>query len=199
MVANDKLVLTLKGAREHVTLHFGPNSKVFDVHRTSIGADGATTHTTLFSMSHANLAAMLQEIALPLWKVLTGIVRPLHLDWMEKRKIWAIVGVLPTGDDLSAVSRVRRRRLIPDSRLLAARLWAPEFLDELYDLDDGQFFALVSTPKNRKPRKLGYGFNVTDWRGRSRLWWIPDQRMSAAISRSEALLKDAAARHGGAT
>lgn len=32
-LARDKLIFTPKGAREHYTLHLGPNSRVIDVHK----------------------------------------------------------------------------------------------------------------------------------------------------------------------
>jgi hypothetical protein len=47
--ANNKLVVSSKGAREHITVHFGPTSQTLDVHKTSITTGGSTTRVTLFS------------------------------------------------------------------------------------------------------------------------------------------------------
>lgn len=196
VVANDKFVLTSKGTREHITMHLGPNSQVFDVHTTSIATDGASSHIPLFSITHANLATMMQELARPIAETLIGLAQPLDLEWMAKRRIGAIVGILPTGADISAVTRVRRRKLIVDERKLVAQAWAPEFLHDLYDLNEGALFTLFSCPRGRKLRKIGYGFPVTDTRRHRRLIWVPDKRVAEAIERVGAILQDAAARYG---
>ncbi len=196
LFANDKCVLTSKGTLEHFTLHLGPNSKVLDVHRTTIGADGSSTHVTLFSITHANLAAMMQELALPIAAALIGLAHPLSPERMAKRRVGAIVGLLPTGADMCALTRVDRRRLAVDRKKLISRTWAPEFLDELYDLEEGKIFALFWCPRGRRPRKIGYGFPVTDCRRHRRLIWIPDQRVAEAFQLVGNLLEDMAARYG---
>ena len=193
--AKDKLVVTSKGAREHLTVHFGPNSRVLDIHKTYTG-NGSATHTTLFSLPHANLTAMMQEIALPLMKSLTGIIRPVDPAWMAKQQIGAIVGFLPTSANIAAVTNVRRQKLIIDAGKLAARIWTPEFLEDLYELEDGEIFTLLSCKNRRRPRRIGSGFPIIDRIGRRRLVWIPDQRVGEALKRVGAVLQDAAPKYG---
>src|SRR5258708_13671276 len=187
VVSNDKLVLASKGTREHVTLHLGLNSKVLDVHRTIIFANGTSTHVPIFSITQANLATMMQELALPIADALIGLAQPLDLEWMTKRRIGAIVGLLPTGAGIASVTKVGRRKLIVDERQLIAQAWTPESLDDLYGLAEGEIFTLFSCLRGRRPRKLGYGFPVTDSRRHRRLVWIRDQRVAEAIERVRAL------------
>lgn len=194
-LAKDKLVFTPKGAREHYTLHLGPRSRVIDLHKTTLRADGASERVTLFSITHERLLAMMEELAQPLGDLLLGLARPLNPIRMEKRHVGAVVGLLPTWADTAAVGRVRHRKFAIDPRKLAARTWAPDFIDELYDLD-GKIFTLFLIQRNRAPRKIGYGFSVTDGRRQRRLLWIPDRYAAEVLQRGSALLKDAAAKYG---
>lgn len=193
--ARNKLVFQPKGAPEHYTLHFGPTSKVVDFHKTTPGPDGTSDHLRLFSITHARFLAMMEELAQPLTELLMGLARPLNPAWMEKHRVGAIVGLLPTDAEVASITHLRRGRLAIDSKKLAARAWAPAFLDELYDVD-GQIFTLFLVPKNRAVRKIGYGFALTDTRRKRRLVWIPDHRVARAMQRGVELLEDAAAKYG---
>lgn len=193
--AREKLVLISKGTPEHVTLHFGIDSRILDIHRTSVAPDGSITYLTLFSITHENLALMMRELAPPIAEALTGLARPLNLRKMANRGVRAIVGLLPTGAKRAAVTRVRHARLSLDARKLVAQAWAPESLDELYGLEEGDIFTLFSCLRGRKPRKIGYGFPVTHG-NRRRLIWVPDQRVAEAIERVGVLFQAAAARYG---
>ncbi len=193
--ARDKLVFTPKGLPEHYTLHLGPNSKVIDIHKTTLRPDGTIEYLTLFSMTHERLLAMMDELAQPLGKLLMGLARPLSPAWMEKRRVGAIVGLVPTGNNIASIGQLRRRKFAIDPRRLAAHAWAPDFIDELYDID-GKIFTLVLNQRNRTPRKIGYGFSVADARGKRRLVWIPDRSVAHAMERGSALLKNAAAKYG---
>lgn len=193
--ARDKLVFTPKGMREHYTLHFGPYSKIIDLHKTTLRADEIPEHLTLFSITHKRLLAMMEELAQPLGDLLMGLARPLSPAWMEKRRVGAVVGLLPTGADTAAVGRVRRRKFVIDPKKLAARVWTPDFIDELYDLE-GKIFTLFQNQRNKAPRKIGYGFTITDVRRRCRLVWTPDRNVAEALQRGSTLLNDAAVRYG---
>jgi hypothetical protein len=194
--ANNKLVVSSKGAREHITVHFGPASQTLDIHKTSATTGGSAARVTLFAISHANLLAMMQEIAPPLMETLRGVARPLHPAQMVKEQMGAIVGLLPTGDNLAAVTKIHRRKLSVDTAKLAAQSWAPEFLDELYDLGEGEIFTVFTCKFPRKVRKIGFGFPVSYRTGHRRLVWIPDKRVVDAIARANTLIQKAAARHG---
>jgi hypothetical protein len=75
-------------------------------------------------------------------------------------------------------------------------VWAPEYLDDLYELADGQTFTLFSCKKQREPRMLGVGFKFTDGTGHRRLVWLPRRRAGQAFKRVEGLLESAARKHG---
>ena len=195
VLARNKLVFTPKGTREHYTLHLGPDSKVIDLHKTILRADGTSEHLTLFSIPHGRLIAMMEELALPFFELLMGLARPLSPTWMDRRRVRAVVGLLPAGPDAHAVGRVRHRKFGIDPKKLAARTWAPDCIDELYKLD-GKIFTLFMAQKNRGLRKIGYGFPVTDARRKHRLLWIPDRSLAEAMQRGSALLTDTAAKYG---
>lgn len=194
--ANNKLVMTSKAAPEHITVHFGPASQTLDIHKTRVTADGSKTHATLYSISHRNLLAMMQELALPLMGILRGVVRPLHPAQMVMEKMGAIVGLLPTGADMAGVTKMHNRKLSVDAGKLAAQAWAPEFLDELYDLREGEIFTIFSCKAPRKIRRIGHGFPITHRTGQRRLVWISDQRLAEAFARAGALIQRGAAKHG---
>ena len=196
VAANDKLVVKSKAALHHYTVHFGNHSKVLDIHETREAADGAVTHTTLFSIPHANLTAMLQDIALPAMRVLTGILRPLRPGWMAKRGVGAVVGLVPADSEIPHVTKLRHQKLVVDPERLAARARAPEFLEDLYELSDGDAFTVLSCKNPRNPRMIGIGFKFTDPTGRRRLVWFNRRRVGEACERLGTLLHDAAKKYG---
>ncbi|MHB8390264.1 MAG: hypothetical protein ACYDBH_11880 [Acidobacteriaceae bacterium] len=196
MFSGDKLIMSPKGAREHLTVHFGPNSQRLDIHRTTTIADGSTAHTTFFSISHADLTAMLQDIALPLMQTLMGIVHYVDPARMAQQQIGAIIGLFPTGADIATVTHVHHGKLVVDAKKISARIWSPEFLEDLYDLEDGEIFTLLSCKNRRRPRRIGFGFPVIDRIGRRRLVWIPDHRVVEVLNRAGVLLQEAEEKYG---
>jgi hypothetical protein len=198
LFAHEKLVISSKapGAREHLTVHFGPQSGVLDVHQTHTAADGTKTYQTLFKIAYTDLERMMQELAGPIVESLRSVARPLTLEYMEKLGIGAIVGPLPTQANLGAAIEVRKRRLTINDEKLAAEYSAPKYLDELYDLEEGKMFILISRANRRNPHRVGFGFPVTDRGGRRRLVWLPDRRLAQEIERIETLLGNVASRYG---
>lgn len=196
VAANDKLVVKSKAARHHFTLHFGNHSQILDIHETTEAAEGAVTHMTLFSIAHANLAAMLQDIALQAVCVLTGILRPLRPGWMAKRRVGAVVGLIPAESEIPHVTRLRHKKLVVDPEKLAARARTPEFLEDLYELADGEPFTVMSCKDQRNPRMIGIGFKFTDLTGRRRLVWFNRRRVGEVAERMSTLLQEAAKKYG---
>ncbi len=194
--ANDKFVVTSKAAPHHLTLHFGPDSQVLDIHKTQTAADGSKSHTKLFTISHKDLTSMLQEIAMPAVRALLGVIRPLRPGWMAKKRVGAIVGLIPAESDLPAITKVRRQKLVFDPDKITAQVRAPEFLEELYDLSDGQTFTLFECKNPGRPRRIGFGFKFTDPTGRRRLFWIRERQAVEAFKRIGALIETAAAKYG---
>lgn len=100
---------------------------------------------------------------------------------MEKLGIGAIVGPLPTRANLEAAIDMRKRRLTVNEEKLAAEYSVPNYLDELYDLGEGKILILISRANRRNLHRVGFGFPVTDRRGRRRLVWLLDRRLAQGI------------------
>lgn len=195
--ARAKLVISPKsvGAREHFTVHFGPVSKALDVHKTQTTANGAKTYQTLLKITHVDLERMMQELIGPVVESLMYMARPLTLEFMEKMRMGAMVGPTPTQANVTAAVEVRKRRLTINEEKLAAEYSVPKFLDELYDLEEGKIFILISHSNRRHTHRVGFGFPVSDQRNRRRLVWIPDKVMNEQLDRLEKLFQTAAAKY----
>jgi hypothetical protein len=198
LFAKQKLVISSKavGTNEHLTLHFGPTSKILDLHKTYTATDGTKTHETLFEISHGNLECMMQDLAGPFIESLMGLARPLTLEYMEKHGIGAIVGPLPTQDNLAATIDKHKGRITINNEKLAVEYHAPQYIDELYGLEEGKIFILISRARRRNARRIGFGFPVTDQRNRRRLVWIPDKELADQFDRMSVLLQSAAGKFG---
>jgi hypothetical protein len=196
--ASEKLVISSKavGAREHLTVHFGPASRVLDIHKTRTAADGTKTYQTLFEITHDNLERMVQELACPILESLMGVARPLTPEYMQKRGIGALVGPVPTQANLGAAIEVRKRRLTVNEKRLAAEYSVPKYLDELYNLEEGEMFILITRVNRGNPRRVGFGFPLTDHRNRRRLVWIPDRLLEEQLDRLSELFQTALAKFG---
>lgn len=198
LFAHEKLVISSKapGIREHVTVHFGPASKILDVHQTHTAADGTKTYQTLFEITHAGLERMLKELAGPIVESLMSVARPLTPEYMEKLRLTAIVGPLPTQANLAPAIEVHKRRLTINEKEIAAEYSVPQYIDELYDLGEGEIFILISRANRRNPHRVGFRFPITDDRNRRRLVWFPDRQIAREIECIETLLGHTAARYG---
>lgn len=150
----------------HYTFHAGLDSGVIDLHETTICADGQKHYRTLFAMRANDLPPVLQQLA-PMIAELLGLMRPLRLGWMMHRGIGIARGVDPINEqDLAAVTRKRKRRLVVDAQLYRQNIFIPEYLEEVYDFPDGNFALL------RRGRHLGIGFKATDPAGNIHLSWM---------------------------
>lgn len=191
--AKDKIVFSRQGAREHVTLHFGPATGVLDVHKTWTADDGSPGHQRIYAIRHDDLASLLEEVGPLASHALMRVMRPLDFDDLVRKRIGVIVGVLMSGEDVDAVTCVRRGKLVVDPEKVASRAWMPEYLDELYQLEEGKFFTLVST--RRAPRVVGHGFAIADGSGGRRLLWLSSLQLVAEMRRLESLFQATVLKH----
>jgi hypothetical protein len=171
---DDKIVFVPKstGDRKHYTLHTGPGSGVMDVHETTSDAEGREQHRTLFALRKDDLPPVLQELSLMVPE-LFGLLRPLRLGWLKHRNIAVARGIDPVCDaDIAAVTRKRKRRLTLDAELYQRNIFAPEYLEEVYDFPDGNFTLI------HHGRNIGMGFKQTDAAGNVRLYWIKRRDLS---------------------
>jgi len=197
VVARDKLVMSSKNERHHFTLHFGTKSKIMDIHRKCTAADGSVSYTTLFSISHANLKLLLQEIALSAMNALRGVLRPLGPGWMVRSRVGAVVGLIPVeSSDIQHVTRLRRQKLVIDQEKIISRAKIPEFLEDLYELPDGETFTLISCKNATHQKMIGVGFKFTTPAGQPRLVWFNNRRLFDEIERLGTLLQDKATKYG---
>ena len=191
----DKIVFTPKDQGDiHYTLHFGGESGTVDLHETTTGADGQKRYGTLFSMRKSDLEQLLREIALPAIQALTGILRPLRLGWLHHRRIGVVTGLLPTEQEIPAITRMRKkRRLAIDEQAFTSNVRAPEFLEEILEGPD-RVFTLIAM-KRRSPKQIGFGFKVTGPSGSPRLFWVKISDFSAVIQRLQSLFIPIASRY----
>jgi hypothetical protein len=167
-VAAGKIVALAKDRGEHYTLHFGEASGVLDLHRTWKDEGGIIRHKTVFAMLHADIPAVLNELA-PTVPNIFRLHRKLRVGWMHRHGIGIVRGLEPLTDaDIEAVTRKRpgRKRIVVDEEKVKANLFIPEYLDDVWDMTDGAFSLL------RGSKRIGIGFKVTDGSGRARLFWF---------------------------
>ncbi len=196
ILARDKLVLSAGDGRAHLTVHFGPHSRVIELHETVTESDGSKTHKRLFTITHANLELLVREIAPGFLKVMSDLLNPLRVGWMARRQVAVVVGLIPDDADIEKVTSVRRGKLIVDPDKLATHASVPEFLEELYDLRDGTSFALFDCRKPGGSRLLGIGFKYTDSVAQPHLTWFRRSAMADAMKRLTSQFHEAAARYG---
>jgi len=195
--AKDKIVLdTGDGGHTHLTVHLGSASQVLDLHETCMAPDGSKIYRTLFTITHTQLALMLQDIAPDVLKGLSSLLRPLRIGWMARRRVAAVVGLIPDDSELEKVTEKRRGKLLVNENQLAARAKIPEFLEELYDLSDGAAFTLFDARNAGSARMIGIGFKYTDSVARPRLVWFRFADIGDVSKLITARLQEAAGRYG---
>jgi len=195
LFARDKLVLAARGAREHITMHIGSKSGELDFHKT-YRTGKVERHQRLYSIPHSNFGPMLEELMPLASRAWSRIVRPLNLDELVAKRIAVVVGLLVGQTDLETVMKVRRGKLAFDLDKLASRVRVPEYLEELYDLADGQFFTLLAARRRGGPRIVGHGFAVTDCAGNHQLLWLPTRSIQAESRRIGRAVQLAATKYG---
>lgn len=190
-----KIVFTPKDRGDvHYTLHFGGKSGTIDFHETTRGADGQKRYRTLFSIKKSDLEQLLRETALHAFHALTGIRRRLRLGWLHHRSIAVLTGLLPTEQEIQAITRMRKkRRLAIDEQAFISNVRAPEFLEEILEGPD-RVFTLIAM-KRPIPRQIGFGFKVTEPSGRPQLFWVKMSDLSAVVQRLQSLFIQTASRY----
>lgn len=165
-MGRDKIVLLSKFAGDHYTLHAGNKSGILDLHRTWRDTNGVEQHQTLFAIRRDDLFSLLATWTS--WPIeLLRLLRPLRIGWLYRHGIGIVHGLDPTSDDeVAAITRKRRKRLVVDEDQWHATLTIPEYLDEVRDFPDGAF-SLFSGD-----RKIGIGFKKTDSQGEIQLFWL---------------------------
>lgn len=145
-------------------------------------------------MKKSDLEQLLHEIALPAFHALTGILRPLRLGWLHHRRIGVVTGLLPTDQEIPAITKMRKkRRLAIDEQAFISNVRAPEFLEEILEGPD-RVLTLVAM-KRRSLKQIGFGFKATKLSGHPRLFWVKMSDLSAVIERLQSLFISIASRY----
>jgi hypothetical protein len=162
----DKVVLFAKGHGEHYTLQAGHASGVLDIHRTRESLCVNERHQTVFAMRRADLADFLNDL-MPMTTGMLRLIRRLRLGWLYRSDIGIVMGLEPvTDEDMAAITRRRRKRVVVDEDQLRNNLHIPEYLEDIWGLPDGAF-SLV-----HGGHKIGIGIKATDHLGHTRLYWF---------------------------
>ncbi len=163
----DKAILLRKKIGDHFTLQFGNNSGVLDLHRTWKDADGHEEHETIFAMHRDNIPAFFAQFS-SVSSSLIKLIRPLRLGWMSHHHIGILFGGLPISNShISKIARrSRRKRLVIDPPKFRSEIYAPEYLEDIWDLPDGPFYLW------KGGRMIGLGMKLPHHQKPSRLYWI---------------------------
>jgi hypothetical protein len=188
-VGRDKVVMLAKAAGAHYTLQAGHNSGIIDLHRTWRDCNGSEHHETLFAMRRDDLPDLLNSFAS--WpQDLLRLRRPLRVGWLHRNSIRIVHGLIPTTDEeVAAVTRKHRRRLVVDEQQWNATITIPEYLDDVRDFPDGAFSLFDGA------RNIGIGLKNTDDRGKVHLFRLKLRDLTRLATTWERQLNNALQRH----
>jgi hypothetical protein len=144
----------------------GPGAAI--VIEPAMPASRASCHETLFAIRHADMAALLYELA-PAAIGMTRLIRRLRVGWMHRHGIGIVRGLEPTTDEeIAAITTKRpgRKRLMLVAERFTANIRRPEYLDDVWDFPDGPFSLFGQRGR------VGVGFKTTDRFGQARLHWV---------------------------
>ncbi len=187
---NKIIVFLAKASGVHYTLHFGNKSGVLDLHRTSTDPNGQPCHERLFAIRHADMARLLGE-AIPTMIGMTGLFRRLRPGWLIRHNIGIVKGLeLTTDEQIRAVtSKMKRKRLVLNEALALDNVYAPMYLDDVWNGPDGWFSLFAGR------RRIGLGVKATDSAGRARLFWVKCRDLVRFSARAQGQLIDAVGRY----
>jgi hypothetical protein len=186
----DKIIFVSKGSDppRHFTLQTGIKSGIIDLHETTDAPNRDEPHRTLFAMRREDLAALL-GVGAPMLAALVNLIRPLNLGWLHHRHIAIARGLEPVNDsDIAAVTRRRKKRLTLDAKLYEKNVFFPEYLEGVYDFEDGSF----SLVHDGQP--IGIGFKKTAADGFVHLFWVKRRDLIRLFSQWQPAFEAALAR-----
>lgn len=116
---------------------------------------------------------------------------------MVRRRLGGVLGLNPSDADLRRVTkRGPKRKLVFDREAFAAQVVVPEWIDELYSLDDGELFTLVDWRRTVSPRRVGLGFAVALPNGSTSLRWVKYRDIGRLLHDLKRPFLSLAMRHG---
>ncbi len=155
-----------KDQEKHYTLSIRQDSGVIDIHETIVLPDRSKRYRTLFAIREEDFLSALQGVK-AMVPELFSLFRPLRLGWLKHRHINIVLGSeLGSDEEIAAITRKRKRKLVLDPKLYKDKVFALEYLEEIYDFADGNFSLWY------RNSRIGIGFKRTDGDGRVHLSWI---------------------------
>jgi hypothetical protein len=184
----DKVIVIPKGRNEHYTLELGVSSGVIDIHCTSTNP-ASPGRRTLFAIRLEDVLALLSEIGPSMLPAMLGLSRPLRLGWLARNQIGiARVPDATSEQDMAAVARLRKKRLVLDDEKFANNTYVPEYLGAVWDFPDGPFLL------GKQGRLIGIGIKKT-YQGRKRLYWLKSRDINRFFREMEPKFIEAALRY----
>ncbi|WP_243382359.1 hypothetical protein [Geothrix alkalitolerans] len=174
----DKITFIPKGSHNHYTFHFGPVTKVMDVHRTRRVKGEPEVHEPLLKIPYECLPAFFEGMGQEILDACWSSLRPLRIGWMARQQIGAEPAFFPSESGLPEVTTVRSGRLHFDKEKVVARMGKLEFLEDLYDLPMGQCFSLISCKNPYRWKIFGFGIRLVGRHGQPKLFWCSYREMS---------------------
>jgi hypothetical protein len=179
--ASGKLIFFSKQQpRERYQLNLGGTSDVLDVHKTSQNLDGTKSYETVFAMRKEDLPNLLEDIGEPMFQSFARLLQPLRLGWLFHRRIAIVQGLILNEADARRLARRRRRRLVIDEETLRSNVVFPEFLEDIYDFEDGPFLLLQL--RRRAAKFVGVAIKATNALGFPVLRWIKLRDVGKSLS-----------------
>lgn len=190
----DKITFNPKKSHDHYTFHFGPATKVMDIHRTRRVKGEPEVHETILKIHHEQLPTLLAGMGQEILDAYMSSLRALRIGWMVRHRIGAEPAIFPSEAGWPAVTSVRKGRLHIDEEKVAARMGQLEFLNDLYDLPMGQSFSLISFKNPYRWKVFGFGIRLVGRHGQPKLFWCSyraiRRRLDELGPKMEALLLD---------
>lgn len=137
----------------HYTFHPGTNSGFIDFHK-KIEGKPVPTYETLFKVSHDEIAKELERIGRKLVPLFLGIVKPVTLAWLHHRGFAVSAGYYPSVNQLRRAGGGQGRRLKIDEGVMSKLIRAPEFFEDIFELED-RAFPIFKRRRSRPWRQVG--------------------------------------------
>lgn len=179
----DKVILSPKGSKTHLTFHSGPASRTFDLHLATTTPEGKQ-YRTLWMAPHHAIPEMLNRFARDELIKLLCFYRRLNPYLFSRRRMSALVLYHPSESELELFTKTSKGRVQIDNSKLIDKAWQTDDLNVLYECEAQEYFILYRMRVRGRPVRIGSGFKHVDRVGKERLVWLPDHYLSSMIERT---------------
>lgn len=184
IIRDDKVIFSQKGSDRHFTFHFGPSSRVFDVHETMV-TDKGKTYRTLLKLPHDEALVELERFQHDFLRLLLGSYKKLDIRSLSRRNISALVLYHPPEGNSEAFTTKAKGRIRIDERKILDEMWVPDGLHQLHKIKKNEYFILYTKRERGRAIRIGSGFKYKDTQGRDQLVWITDKSIESLILKTQ--------------